>query len=196
MAELYHYAPAFGDLDGDGDLDMLLGSWKADVAYHRNDGTRRTPRFTLVDSSMVKLTRGSNTTPALGDVDGDGDLDLVVGEASGTLNFYRNVGTPTNPAFELVSDEFLGLDVGRRSAPTLVDIDDDGDLDLVVGTESDGLWLLRNEGTVSEPRFVRDVTYRPAVPPLAVPAYGDLDGDGDLDLLVGGVGGGVVFLER
>jgi hypothetical protein len=193
---LYHYAPAFGDLDGDGDLDMLLGSWKADVAYHRNEGGRAAPRWALADSSIVKLTRGSNTTPTLGDLDGDGLLDLVIGEASGTLNFYRNVGTSREPAFELVSDEFLGLDVGRRSAPNLVDIDGDGDLDLVIGTESDGLWLLRNDGTRSEPRFVRDESYRPPVPPLAVPAFGDLDGDGDLDLLVGGAGGGVVFLQR
>ncbi len=196
FAGLYHYAPAFGDLDGDGDLDVLLGSWKADVAFHRNVGSRTEPRFELVDSSIVRITRGSNTAPALGDLDGDGDLDLIIGEASGTLNFYRNVGTPREPAFELVSDEFLGLDVGRRSAPTLVDIDGDGDLDLVVGTESDGLLLLRNEGTRSEPRFVRDESYRPPVPPLAVPTFGDLDGDGDLDLLVGGVGGGVVYLEK
>ena len=47
----------------------------------------------MVDSALVQLTRGSNATPALADIDGDGDLDLFIGEGSGTINFYRNVGT-------------------------------------------------------------------------------------------------------
>ena len=130
---LYHYAPAFGDLDGDGKLDIVMGSFSAKMAWYRSDGTGAAPHFTIVDSVLVEITRGSNTTPALGDVDGDGDLDLFVGEASGTLNFYRNDGGPSRPLFTLVSDVYDSIDVGRRSAPALVDIDRDGDLDLLVG---------------------------------------------------------------
>jgi hypothetical protein len=196
VGSTYHPAPAFGDLDGDGDLDLLLGSWSARVGYYRNEGGGPVPAFAAVDTALVTITRGSNTTPALGDVDGDGDLDLFVGEASGALNFYRNEGDPRAPRFVLVSDTFDAIDVGRRSAPALADVDGDGDLDLVVGSDADGLLLFRNAGTRTAPRFVRDETFRLDVPPFATPALGDLDGDGDLDLVVGGVGGGAVYFER
>lgn len=194
----YHLAPAFGDLDGDGSLDLLLGGWGPRIAWYRATGRNGdgTPQFALVDSAMVTITRGSNTTPALGDLDGDGDLDLLIGEASGTLNYYRNEGTRTVPRFVLVSDEWEGIDIGRRSSPHLADLDGDGDLDLLVGSEVDGVVLFRNDGTRTTPRFVRDSTFQLDAPALAAPAFGDLDGDGRMNLLVGGVGGGVRFFRR
>ncbi len=192
----YHYAPAFGDLDGDGRPDILMGSFNAKMAWYRNDGGTPVPQFTMVDSALVEITRGSNTTPALGDIDGDGDLDLFVGEASGTLNFYRNDGGPRRPLFTLVSDQFDSLDVGRRSSPALADIDGDGDLDLLVGSDDRGIVLYRNVGTKTAPRFVEDATFTLDVPPLSAPAFGDLDGDGVLELMVGNNGGGVVFFRR
>ncbi len=191
----FHQAPAFGDLDGDGDLDMLLGTWNQGVAFYRNDGSTREARFTLVDSAYITLTRGSNSTPALGDIDGDGDLDLFIGEASGEINFYRNDGTRTAPKFVLVSDKFEDFNVGRRSTPTLVDIDGDGDLDLLVGAEDGGIFLFRNNGTPRAPHFVADPSFKVPLPHFSSPAFGDLNGDGVLDLVSGGLGGGVVYFQ-
>ena len=198
----YHFAPAFGDLDGDGDDDMLLGEWRDRMAYYRNDGRRRSgrdkliPRWTLVDSAAATLTRGRNTTPTLGDLDGDGDLDLIVGESSGALNYYRNDGGSSAPDFQLVSDEFQDIDVGRRSVPTLVDLDGDGDLDLAVGSEISGLRLFLNEGTRREPVFVETEPFGPEVPAFTTPVFADIDGDGDHDLVTGGNGGGLVVYLR
>ncbi len=192
----FHFSPTLGDLDGDGDLDLLLGTWQDQVRFYRNEGTRQAPRFVLVDSAMVKIPRGSNTTPALGDLDGDGDLDLLIGEGSGTLNYYRNTGTRSAPVFELVSEEWNGIDPGRRSAPCLADLDGDGDLDLLVGSESEGIRLYRNTGSRTQPVFTHDPTMVLPVHAYATPAAGDLDGDGVPEILAGGVGGGVLYFTR
>lgn len=196
LPDAYHYAPAFGDLDGDGDDDMVLGEWRDRVAYYRNDGPGGDgilPRWTLVDSAAATLTRGRNTTPALGDLDGDGDLDMLLGESSGALNYYRNEGGTRGPEFELVSDEYQDIDIGRRSVPVLVDLDDDGDLDLAVGSEVSGIRLFINEGSRRRPNFVETDPIPFEVPAFATPVFADVDGDGHLDLTIGGVGGGIVF---
>ncbi len=192
----YHYAPALADLDGDGDLDMVLGSWGKHVAYYRNDGSRTEPRFVLGDSTIVTLTRGSNATPALVDIDADGDLDLFVGEASGTLNFYRNVGSAEAADFILESDHFGDIDVGRRSFPAFVDLDRDGDLDLVIGTDAGPLTFFRNQGTPRDADFVADSAFALVLPSLSAPAFADIDDDGDLDLVAGGIGGGLLYYEN
>jgi hypothetical protein len=129
------------------------------------------------------------------DIDDDGDLDLFAGEASGTLNFYRNTGTSADPRFELVSDEFDGIDVGRRSHPAFVDLDADGDFDLVVGRDEGGGVVFRNEGTRTMPRFVRDDTLLP-LPPLGSPVFVDLDGDGTPEMVSGNLSGGIYFFRR
>ena len=192
----FHYAPALADLDADGDLDMLLGTWNKGIAFYRNTGTAATPAFTLEEETYIKLTRGSNSTPTLVDIDGDGDLDLFIGESSGELNFYRNTGDAATPVFELVTDNFDDLDVGRRSAPTFIDLDHDGDQDMVVGREADGLAFFRNMGTPQEAAFVPDSSFALPVPIYTVPVFPDLDGDGDGDFVSGGLGGGLVFFEN
>ncbi len=191
----YHFVPAFGDLDADGDLDAVVGTWEDELRLYRNDADDGSIALTLADSSLLTLTRGRNATPALGDVDGDGDLDLFVGESSGTINFYENSGTPTAPAFTLVSDEFGDFDVGRRSLPVLHDLEGDGDLDLIVGSEGEGVRIFRNVGTPVAPTFVDDGTLDVDDFGFAAPAFGDLDGDGDADLLLGGGRGGLWFYE-
>ena len=192
----YNLAPAVADLDADGDLDMLVGTWNKGSLYFRNDGTPEIPNFVPDESLTVSLTRGSNSTPALVDIDMDGDLDLFIGESSGTLNFYQNNGTPSTPKFDLISDRFQEIDVGRRSVPRFADLDGDGDQDMIVGRETDGVALYMNTGTATAPSFTDSGTLPASFPILSVPAFVDIDTDGDLDVFSGGLGGGLLFFRN
>jgi hypothetical protein len=76
-----------------------------------------------------------------------------------------------------------------------VDLDRDGDLDLLVGSEAEGLKLYRNTGTKAEPVFTPDPGFNVPVQGYSTPAAGDLDGDGDVELLIGGVAGGLLYFD-
>ncbi|HJR52426.1 MAG TPA: FG-GAP-like repeat-containing protein, partial [Gemmatimonadota bacterium] len=188
----FHYAPTLADLDADGDLDLLVGTWNKGVFLYRNEGTAESPRFTRVEEPVVDLTRGSHASPALGDLDGDGDLDLVAGESSGEVNVWENVGTAAAPSFSLVTDTLMALDAGRRSAPALADLNGDGRVDLVLGSESGETRVLWGASALD--RFDDGGTI--ALPGIAAPAFADLDGDGDLDLLAGEIAGGLRWYEN
>jgi hypothetical protein len=196
LEDSYHYAPVFADLDGDGTPELLLGTWNDDVRlYARVDGPDPTWEPVL-DGPLVELPRGSHSVPAAGDLDGDGDLDLLVGESSGEINFFRNVGSPTAPRFELVTEKLDDIDVGRRSTPVLLDLDGDGDLDLLSGSEEGGLRVFRNVGGAQAPRFEADGALAAPFPKYSAVAIGDVDADGDLDFVSGGLSGGLVFFRN
>jgi hypothetical protein len=194
----YHLAPALGDLDGDGFAELLLGTWQDGIRVYRNRGSDGggVDRWSADPEETISLSRGSNAVPALGDVDGDGDLDLVAGESSGELNLWRNDGTRMSPQFVLATDHLGEVDVGRRSAPVLSDWDGDGDVDLILGSESEGVTLWSIEPIEGEFELVRVADVLPEAPTFAAPAVLDLEHDGDPDLFVGGIGGGVVLYEN
>lgn len=196
LADSYHYAPAFADLDGDGRPELLLGTWNQDVRLFRQSVDDPFAWSAVGEDALVELPRGSHSVPAVGDLDGDGDLDLLVGEASGELNFFRNVGSAGAASFELVTERLSDLDVGRRSAPVLLDLDGDGDLDLLMGREDGGAAVFRNVGGALDPVFEADADLTTAFPKYSAFAFGDVDADGDLDVIVGGLSGGLVFFRN
>jgi hypothetical protein len=192
---LYHAAPALVDIDGDGDLDLFVGEDDGSVDFFRNLGSPAKPNWVLAATDYQGFDVGKYAKPTFGDLDGDGDYDLLVGDKDGRLHFYENTGTPTNPAWAPPDDYFGGIDVGRYSAPLLADLDGDQDLDLLVGVENGRIWAYENDG---DTWTLLTQAYGAAWPAEhATPALGDLNGDGWPDLMAGSVAGGLqLYLNR
>ncbi len=201
---------ALGDLDGDGDLDLLAGNSNATFAYFQNTGSATSPAFlpsTGAANPLAGHDLGYRSNPAFGDLDGDGDLDLVAGEGDGVLNYFENTGSATSPAFAErtgAANPLNGQDVGGYSTPSLGDLDGDGDLDLVAGELSGTFLTFENTGSATSPAFVpRTGTANPLANldlgtgnARAAVALGDLDGDGDPDLIAGESDGVFNYFEH
>ncbi len=191
--------PVFGDVDGDGDLDLLVGRLAGDFSYFANTGDAINPQFAAALANPFGLGNvGTNSfAPAFGDIDADGDLDVFVGQSTGVFSYFENTGGATSPAFLLRIDglnPLAGRDVGSSSTPTLADFDRDGDLDLVAG-ESDGSFnYFKNHGSATGPALA---PLTGAANPLSgedvgddsAPVAGALNGDGFPDLATGSQAG-------
>ena len=194
-------SPAFGDIDGDGDLDAFVGEVNGNVYFFANTGSSSAAAFAapVTDSPFGLSDVGVLNTPTFADIDGDGDLDALVGEVNAEAHFFENTGSSTSAAFAApVSNLPFGLDLnGSRSAPTLADIDGDGDLDAFVGRTDGNVDFFENTGNSTAPAFAARVANAFVdVGQRSVPTFADIDGDGDLDAFVGEYDGYVNFFEN
>ncbi len=172
------WSARLGDLNGDGYPDLFeYGVDSGRVAVRWNDGEGR---------FGPQLDLGFGGWPVdIGDVDGDGDHDIVYGQFFSSLRvlFNDGAGNFTEGAL-LAADEVTSI--------TLADIDRDGDLDLAVAAAFDNPSLLfwnDGQGSFSDSGLTLESVYANRI------AVGDLDGDGDLDLLKGDEGTSDVFLN-
>jgi len=183
-------AVALGDVDGDGDLDALLGNRYQNRLY-LNDGTGV---FTDA-TAQIPVDESYTNAVALGDVDGDGDLDAFLGNATP----YRQNRVYLNDGNGVFVDatSHIPVDLHRTFAVALGDVDEDGDLDAFIGNgsgdDNEPNRLILNDGF----GFFNDATSQipPDVDGTAAIALGDVDGDGDLDAFVGNYGQNRLYLN-
>jgi len=170
----------FGDLDNDGDMDMIINRQNlASTLMYRNDGSGH---FTDISSNSSVGILPTGLGVSLGDVDNDGDLDFYMGAGYSDPNYlFLNDGS----GYFVDATQNAGLSNHNYTRGTdLFDVDNDGDLDLVVANENRSAQLYVNDGTghfldVTDMSGINDNKAKagPAV-------VGDYDGDGDLDIYI------------
>ncbi len=180
-------APSFVDIDNDGDFDFFVGEYIGNINFYRNIGTPQNASWTFVIRHYLTIDMNSSTTPAMVDIDADGDYDLFSGEWVGFIDYYRNDGTAANHQWTVVSENYDGIDVGDNSTPTFVDIDNDNDYDLFIGNVLGNIYYYRNDGSVNSPNFtfVSSNYNSIDVGDNCAPTFVDIDNDNDFDLFIG-----------
>jgi hypothetical protein len=178
---------ALGDVDGDGDLDLVAGNGNNETnRLYINDGSA--DPFNGVTGSNISTDTYATWSIVLGDVDRDGDLDILAGNYRQTNRLYLNDGS-ADP-FNGVAGSNISSDTDDTTSIALGDVDGDGNLDMLAGNcygQTNRLYL--NDGTSSPFSGVAGSNISTDTYETYSIALGDVDGDGDLDLVAGNIYG-------
>ncbi len=199
--------PAFGDLDGDGDLDVLVGDELGRIHEFTNVAPAGAwPEFTLTalsipeDGSGEAIDVGQFATPQLHDMDGDGDLDMVVGEKNGTLTLFERTSVGSWSKYispihgenwgNILVDNLLGIN--GYSVPALTPTSEG--LRIFVANETGTVqdFGLASDNWDAELLEVNDAVFGGREGFRCAAAIADVDNDGLLDALVGIQNGGLL----
>ena len=198
--------PAFGDLDGDGDKDLLLGNEDGKMVYCINIPSNGVANFVLSESFYKGIDIGNFATPQIVDVDNDGKLDLLIGEERGTVNFCRNEGTTTVPDFSVanINPLFGNINVSKYipnsiafgySTPKFFKYN--GQSRIISGSQQGYIYLYENIDNNLNGNFILvDSTLSQIWEGVrSVPEIFDINNDNKPDLFLGNYAGGLSFFK-
>lgn len=197
----------FVDIDGDGDLDLFMGSMNSPefIRFFKNIGSAENPVFVPVSNEENPLGTVTGDYPFISflDIDNDGDSDLFIGDYS-NARFFKNTGTNLVPEFVEETSPITIAPTNPFLIPDFVDIDNDGDFDLFAGTiDTDNYsWHIihfLNQGTPEVPDFVQQTSIDSpleVIAPIPIPAFVDIDNDSDPDCFVGVYGGSFLYFKN
>jgi len=195
--------PAVGDIDGDGDQDILCGNSMGKLIYIENiAGAGEPAEFIIQDTAYGQIDAGDFSAPQIFDLDQDGLLDIVCGKRNGQLSYFRNSGPQGEPQFVLVSDTLGGVEVTNTSlsyfgySVPFFYRTNAGPATLLVGSEFGDIFVYTDIDSNLDGEFNLKGTlpgvktgWRSAI------ALGDLDKDTYPDLFVGNYSGGLSFFQ-
>lgn len=158
--------PVLFDYNADGKKDLLVGTFgyyntgslKAQLTLYKNTGSLSQPSFSIVTRDYAALSTQSlnYALPTAGDIDSDGDVDILIGTSNGKIHWLVNTAGAGNvSAFTFSNNPFNFITLSAVAAPHLFDIDKDGKLDLMIGGKNGKIAYYKNTGTANVPAFTK-----------------------------------------
>jgi hypothetical protein len=219
ISKIYNMHPAFGDLNGDGKADLLLGDNNGKIHYFQNTSSGSTLSFNRVSDDYFQIFCGVYAKPAIADLNKDGKPDLLIGRRNGTLAYYQNTGTAssaqfsTSPSIDSIGGVLAGEPYGPGlpvycfsgcyASPTVTDVDGDGKPEIFVGSQIGRVFMYSDVSLQAgstfkqaEQIFRNDQTENYAALHFGYNsnvAAADLNGDSIVDLMIGNERGGLRF---
>ena len=158
--------PIVFDYNNDGLQDLIVanygyyiegGNFNSQLALYKNIGTLNNPEYEWVTddyANLGTLNFENNISPTFGDLDNDGDLDMLVGDSDGKLHLLNNIFMSGESNFFINTVDYFNIDVGSFASPFLVDLDRDNDLDLIIGSRHGNIYHYENQGSINDAEFI------------------------------------------
>ena len=196
-------APAFVDIDNDGDNDLFVGDTLGFIKYYKNAGNNVYEQQMGADNPFNGLDLGQETKPAFVDIDNDGDFDSFIGNKYDFIKYYENTSSGGNITFveRTGADNPVDSIGGILATTSFTDIDNDGDFDFFMGQKYGSLRQFENTGNAGNAEFeelegFNNIFFDEAMGWNLTPSFIDFDGDSDFDALVGNAEGNINYYNN